>query len=1077
MSKLGKATKWIIGIVSGLLLLIIAAVILVPILFKDDLLRLGKNFANEQIDATLDFNDESVQLSLLRSFPNVSFSIEDLSVTGKGAFEGKKLADIGRFYFTINIMDIINKDYTINGIEVADADFYVKVLRDGTANYNIVESNSDSQSSTEMELSIDHWALTNTNLIYDDEPNQIYVEIDALNHEGSGDFGSTMVDLATETTMEAITVDFGGTRYLRKANLELDFDAALNLADKVYELRDNRLRVNALELQADGSIRQPDAKNTILDLTFNAPKTDFGSILSLVPAAYTKDFNNIKTSGKVALDGFAKGTFNENAFPAFAVNLLVENGSVQYPDLPLPIRDVHTKVNVNSPTADLNGMTVDVPRFHFEIGGNPVDATLRLRTPMSDPDVKATVDGTIILEELAKAFPMEGVNALTGTIKANLDVDTRMSYVTKEQYEKVKMSGNLLINNMIYDATDLPKVRLNQLAMDFTPNAVNLPQFDVKIGRSDLQGSGKLDNLLTYFSRDNIMRGNLKLRSTFFNVNEILEAQGAPTDEAPKNERRKDKDIATKMQDTTAAENPIFDAFDFSIDAEMAAIQYSVYSILNFKTKGSFSPSIAELENMQMDIGEVDLRAKGTMQNIYGYLFNEEILEGTLTVYSDYMNLNQFMNEDGAAKEPEPTINEVPDDVSKVESDMEPILVPANLDVTLFATAKRLLYDNYDLRNVQAEVHLKDQTLDIAALSANAFGGDILVNGSYNTQNPEDPKFTFGYKVDNLNIPTVISQVGIAQRFMPFLKSVAGRLSSDFEVKGSLMDNLYPDLGSLLASGVIETFDTEIKDNATLTRLASQLNIKALENLDFANTINKFTIKDGKMLIEPGTYEVLGMDIIAGGEHGLDNVMDYNIKMRVPRELIGNTGVGGAANAAVDKGLAFLSPQAQKLGINLGDAEFLNFQVDVTGSPKRPNFKVNLLGAEAGDGKNLGQQVASNIKEEAQKAKEELEAKAKAEKERIQREAQAKLEAEKERLRKEAEERARLLAQQAARDPKAALDSLKNTNVKDILTGEDGLLNNPGEQIGDILKGDKNKKDEDKKNNPFGRFKNPFGGK
>ncbi len=75
MSKLGKATKWIIGIVSGLLILIVAAAILVPILFKDDLLRMGKDYANESINATLDFDEASVQLSLLRSFPDVSFSM------------------------------------------------------------------------------------------------------------------------------------------------------------------------------------------------------------------------------------------------------------------------------------------------------------------------------------------------------------------------------------------------------------------------------------------------------------------------------------------------------------------------------------------------------------------------------------------------------------------------------------------------------------------------------------------------------------------------------------------------------------------------------------------------------------------------------------------------------------------------------------------------------------------------------------------------------------------------------------------------------------------------------------------
>lgn len=1084
MSKLGKATKWIIGVVSGLLILVVAAVILVPILFKEDLLRMGKDYANEYIDATLDFNEESVQLSLLWSFPNVSFSIEDLSVTGKGAFEGKKLADIGRFYFTVNILDIINQNYTVNGIELTDADFYVKVLRDGTANYDImiadgkatdVAEPASTKSSSELSLSIDHWAFTNVNVIYDDEPAQLYVELKDLDHEGSGDFASTLVDFETETSIEALTASSGGVRYLRKANIELNFNAGLDLAKKIYTLRDNRLRINALELVADGSISQPNKDDLVLDLTFEAPKTSFGSVLSLIPAAYTKDFEDVKTKGNVQLDGFAKGTYNANTYPAFALDLSVDNAEVQYPDLPLPIREVNTNIKINSPKSDLNAMTLDITKFHFEVGSNPVDATLHLRTPMSDPDVKATVDGTIVLDEFSKAFPMEGVAALTGTVKANLDVDTRMSYVTEEKYDKVKMKGGLAINKVKYSANNLPLVKIQEIVMEFTSNAVNLDNFDLTIGRSDLKGSGQLDNLLTYFSRDNIMKGNLKLRSKYFNANEILEAQSStPTQKAS---TTPDKDVATRMQDTTVAQTPIFDAFNFSIDAEMGAVQYDVYSILNLKTKGSFSPSLAKLENLSFDIGEVDIQAKGIMENVFGYLFNNELLEGNVTFYSEYMNLNQFMTKNGAAEEPEATIKEVPDDVTKVESQMKPILVPDNLDLTLLATMKRLLYDNYDLRNVQAEIHVKNQVLDIVALRADAFGGDIFVNGAYNTQNPEDPKFTFAYKVDRLSIPTVFNQVGVAQRLAPFFKAVTGTLSSNFEIKGDLQDNLYPDLRSLVATGVLETFDTEIKDNETLTRLSNELNIAALKRVNLANTINHFKIKDGKLKIEPGTYNIAGIDIVAGGEHGLDNQLDYDIKLRVPRALLSGNAVGAAANSAIDKGLAALAPQAKQLGISLEQSDFINLKVDVLGAMSKPQFKVNLLGGETDDGKNLGEQVTANIKEEAEKARAALEAKAKAEKERIQREAQAKIEAEKERLRKEAEERARMLAQQAAKDPQAALDSLKNTNIKDLLQGDNGILKDPAGQLGDIFgnnKDNKDDKDKNKKNNPFGNFKNPF---
>ncbi len=1073
MAKPGKIAKWILIISGSLIGLLLIAAVAIPYFFKDDLLNMGKKFANERIDAELDFNEKTVSLSILRNFPNLSFSIEDVTVTGKEEFEGKKLADIGRFYFTVNIMDIINKDYNINGIMIDDADFYVKVLRNGKANYNIVEPSTDTTTSsgTELELAVDHWEINNMNLIYDDEPNAIYVDMKNFTHSGSGDFSQSLVDFATNTNIEALTFDFGNVRYLRKANIEIDFNANLDLANQLYTLKDNSFRVNALELNADGTIRQR-KEDIEVDLTFNAPKTSFASILSLVPAAYTKNFEDVKTKGKVQLDGFAKGTYNANKMPAFAVNLVVDDAEVQYPDVPLPIKNINTKIAVNSPSSNLDAMTVNVPRFHVEIGSNPFDATLKLKNPISDPDVQATVDGTIDLNQLQQAFPLEGVSKLTGIIEANLEVDTRLSYVDGKQYDKVKTEGKLTATGVNYNSTDLPPVKVNRLDINFNPESVSILDFNLNIGNSDLKGKGVLDNIMAYFSSKSLMKGELTLSSNFFDVNQIMGTTEASS-EQPAEQPRDNKNVATKMQDTTTAATPVFDAFEFDLEANMKAIRYETYNIVNVALKGDFSPSKATLDNFELLIGKVDVQAKGEVENIFGYLFNEETIKGTLTVYSNYMNLNQFMTEDGSAPEPKERQEPLPDDVAQLESDLEPIQVPENIDFTLFATFQRFLYDTYDFRNVQAEVHVHDQIVDIAALKADAFGGEIIMNGSYSTQNPQEPKFAFGYDVKSLDIQKIVRQVGLSERFMPFLKSVYGNLNSEFEIKGDLMNNMYPDMSSIISKGIFKTFDTEVRNNDALKKLATTLGMDALKELDLGNTTNFFTIEDGRLKIDPASYDVKGMDVILGGSHGLDNSIDYNLKMRVPRDLLAKNPIGSAINSQVDKGLSALAPQAQKLGVDLQESEFINLQVDILGSVKQPKFKVNLLGAESGE--NIGQQITNTIKDEAQKVKDEAEAKAKAEAARLKQEAQAKLDAEKQRLKQEAEDRARKLAQQAARDPQAALDSLKNTNIKDILTGDGSLLGDK-DKIGDIFKKDESK-DGDKNNSPFGKFKNPFGKK
>ena len=319
MAKAGKAVKKILKYGGVLLIVIIGLLIAIPYFFKDTILDEAKAFANEQINADLDFDNDQVSLSLLWTFPDFSFSIGDLTVTGKDEFEGKKLAEIGQFYFTLNMMDAYNGIYKINGITLSDANLYVKVLKNGKANYDIMKpsdapveepTTEEPVGDSDMELKIKYWEIENTNLIYDDRTAEMYVEAKNFNHSGSGDFSTTIFDLETETSIEALTVAMGKVSYLKKANIAIDFNANVDLNKKVYKIQDNSFRLNALVLKLDGEVAQPTEDDLKMDLKFNAPNTAFSEVLSMIPAAYTKDFSSVQTKGDFKFNGHAKGIYN-----------------------------------------------------------------------------------------------------------------------------------------------------------------------------------------------------------------------------------------------------------------------------------------------------------------------------------------------------------------------------------------------------------------------------------------------------------------------------------------------------------------------------------------------------------------------------------------------------------------------------------------------------------------------------------------------------------------------------------------------------------------------------------------------
>lgn len=1044
-----KAGKWVKRIFIGLgalVLIFIIAAITLPIIFKKQILETVKSAANEQLNATVDFED--VSLSLIWTFPNFSFSLKGLTVTGKEEFDGLKLADVKDISLRLNLWKVMGGEYVVNGFEVDEPKLYVKVLNNGKANYDIVKSDSTatteeetSSESSDFKLGIRYYAINNADIVYDDAVGGIYTEIKNLTHRGSGDLGTANFDFFTKTTIDAITVTMDRVAYLNKTKVDAKINLGVEMsADKMLiNLLDNSVKLNALELNAEGGIEMKGDDINFKKLKLNTPNTSFAAVLSMIPAAYTQDFSDVKTNGAFNFDANIDGTYNATTYPAFGVNLGVKNADFQYPDLPLGVKDINTQVAINSKSSDLDQMTIDVSKFHMKLGSNPFDATLKLRTPMSDPDIDTKVDGKINLDELSKAFPMEGME-LSGLIEANLVAKTKLSYVEKQAFDKVDMKGLLGISKMVYKAEGMPDVLVNNMKMDFTPNNVNLEDFDVKIGKSDIKANGKLDNILTYFSRDKIMTGNLIVRSNLLDLDEMM----GPTDSTATT----DEAAATNMVDTTtaAASVDVFDRWDFAADFECKQMKYDVYDIKNIKAKGAFSPSRAKMSNFEMLIGKVDMKANGELENVFGYLYDNEVLKGNLSLSSNYMNLNQFMTETGEATEPAP--EPTPADPETVETEYEPIIVPANIDFHLTSTFNTLIYDIYKLKNVYGDLRVKDSKVEIVNLVCNAFGGRIALNGEYNTQNPEVPKFAFGYDMANLAFEKVAKGAPFITYFVPALDAVIGRFNSSFKINGDLAQNLYPKMETINAEGLLETFDASLKGIEPLQKLSNKLKVKELGDIVVKNTKNFFKIEDGKFIVEPFAFNHAGIDMTFGGGHGLDQKMDYDMKMRIPRKLLDKAGLGNAADA----GMKAIQSQASKLGIAVNDAEFLNFGVDVGGTTTKPTFSPKLLGAEGKSGESLGDEVKESLKEEAEKIKEKAEEKVKEETDKLKKEAEERARKEAERLAEEAKEKARKEAERLA---------AKAANAEEAKRIRDSVETAAKKKAEELLK----------KKNPF---KNPF---
>jgi hypothetical protein len=574
-----KRTR-IIAIIGTVLIVPLVALAILPFVFRDRIIGRVKAEANSAIEARVNWRDQG--LSIFRDFPNLTLRLDDLSVAGTRRFTGDTLAKVGRLQVVLDLGSVLRNargggPIVVRSIALERPVLALRVLEDGTANWDITKPTTGEQkASRPLAVTLRSLDISNATVSLSDQKAELFATVNGYRQSLSGDFAKDLFTIVTRAHADSVSLRFAGIPYLNRVALDVTADVAADMRTKKFTFGKNEVRLNDLRLGFSGSTVLADDRTT-LDMAFSAPSTNFRSILSLVPAIYMRDFQTIKTSGAVAVSGNIKGDYGKQAFPSFAVNAKVTNGAFQYPDLPLPARDIALELAIRNPGGNVDSTLVQLDRFHARIGSQPIDGALVLRTPVSDPDVDLRLTGNLDLADVRKTVKLTGVDELTGQIGADVAVRTRMSYVDRKQYDRIAARGTIDVRNLALKSADLPHpLAITQASLQLTPQRAELKSFAGTIGSSDMRLSGYLENLLPFALRGDPLRGSATFASQHFDLNEWQSDDSLKVIEVPAN-------------------------IDFALQATVAELLYGKLTMTNARGGLRVKDQRATLENFSMN--------------------------------------------------------------------------------------------------------------------------------------------------------------------------------------------------------------------------------------------------------------------------------------------------------------------------------------------------------------------------------------------------------------------------------------------------------------------------------------------
>ena len=914
--------KWIKIIGFSFMGLFIAA-LLFPLLFKNKAKEILKTEVSKVSGIKVDFKDLSI--SIISSFPDLGLKIDSLSLKDsmkEVLFDAKEVA------FDFDLIKLIRsgfKSFELNKLSLDQPTVNILYSKSGASNLDGLtktDSTAATRTQSPLTIKIEQTRIKNGTFRYRDSSAETYVYLTNLNHDGGVRYDLNDLTILQTSTFDSLNFLSGSTKYLADVQGKMDGTMVYHLDSNKLDLIENAILLNLLKADIEGSLTFNEL-NTELNLHLKTPKNDLTQLVSLIPGAYQHHFDQLTTQGSFLLDSKIAGQYNSNGRrPSVDLSMHIKDGQVKYSHLPYPIDHIALDYTFKTLDTTFTAYELKVPKYHFQVLDDAVEGHLEVRSNQKNIVINGKSEGRVDLHSLELALPIDSLK-MTGHLNFDATYAFDNEHILKNKLDKVTLDGRLQGDKIFVHLLPYKPFRAGKITATLNPVKSIFQLDSVYYGRTDMRGSVEIKNPLALTTaQPSLSQYIVSIQSNLMDIDELSSGASGSTN----NSRLSETDFAFQT-------NILFNAV-------IQKMLYKDYEIGHVTGSGKYLKDTLTLSSLSMLLNQSEITTQGQLNDPYRWSNDAGTLSGNIHLQSKLFEVDPWMSNDAG--------NGTISDSLFIKN------LPPSTNLIVSAKLDQAKYDGWVLKGVNFAGVLKDQVLEIQEGKSSLFGGEINLSGVY-SEHDLSPDFNLKLDLAKLRIEDMFKTSKVFAQIAPVAAFLEGLFSSSLIMQGGLNKDMEPIWSEFDAAGVLETVNGLFSKFKPLEEISKKIQLPILNFFKWEKSKNWFEIENGKITIKPFTIKQDDILLTISGSQQIDQLMDYNVVMSIPRKTFDKYKVGLSTNATLD----WLRNQAASKGLNITALDTIFVSFNLQGTFSQPSYTLNL--AENPAGKSLAQQIQEDI--------------------------------------------------------------------------------------------------------------------